>query len=79
MSKTGRFNFRRGTRGTPKSERRFLAECIRRDYDEQGQARMEPVDPLRHHQHRHDHGKLIAHSGVLKSSTPIREVGRGHR
>ena len=79
MSKTGRFNPRRGTRGTPRSERRLLAECVRRDGDEQGRAQTEPFESLHRHQHEPDVSEFIATSKVLKRSTHMREVGRGHR
>lgn len=31
MSKTGRANYRRGSRGTPKPERRIIVRSVRRD------------------------------------------------
>jgi hypothetical protein len=31
MSKTGRTNYRRGSRGTPKPERHITVRCVRRD------------------------------------------------
>ncbi len=79
MSKTGRFNPRRGTRGTPRSERRLLAECVRRDTDEQGRTQKEPFESLHRYQREAGVGEFLAISRVLKRNTPMREVGRGHR
>ncbi len=45
MSKTGRLNYRRGTKGTPKSLRRILSECIR--HDETGAAQERELDAIR--------------------------------
>jgi len=79
MSKTGRFNPRRGTRGTPRSERRLLAECVRRDGDEQGRAQMEPFESLHRYRREPGVGEFLAISKVLKRGTHMREVGHGHR
>lgn len=79
MSKTGRINYRRGTRGTPKSERRLIVECVRREAPVQEQQEAHAADLRHQHPENRDVSKLSASFRVLRRSIRIGEVGHGHR
>ncbi len=79
MSKTGRINYRRGTRGTSKSERLFIAACVRREVAEQDTGSIQSTAKPSARTGRQHHGKSAANEEILKVGPTPRKVGHGHR